>query len=205
MAEHDGTVELDREETGAGGQDSVDATGESKQVAGTSAPRVADAAREVSLGNLTIETLNRYLTAAADDRDAAEERSSQVITRFTRLTIAMMCLTMVIAGANVAMIIRQSGAAQPAAVAPPRPVETPTVLVQPAQTVPALSEQREPARPAEKIPLLGSPPSARARQTTAPILPRLARTTIAPPRSRPLLSARTVEDDSGESRPTERW
>jgi hypothetical protein len=56
-------------------------------------------------GNLTVETLNRYLAVAAEDREAAEERSAEVITRFTKLTIAMMCVTMVIAGANVAMII----------------------------------------------------------------------------------------------------
>ena len=123
-------------------------------------------------GQLTLETLNRYLAVAAEDREAAEDRSSQVIARFTKLAIAMMCVTMVIAGANVAMIIKQSSTPQPIVIAPP-PVETPAVVVQSAQPVipapaPAPLESVDPLpsplpppRPAAKIPLLGSPPAAR--------------------------------------------
>jgi hypothetical protein len=183
----------------------VDAAGEPKEVASPAAPPAAGEEREAISGSLTLETLNRYLAAAAEDRDAAEERSSQVIARFTKLTIAVMCLTMVIAGANVAMIIRQSNTVQPIVVAPPRRVETPPVLVQPAQPIlpaPVPSEPREPPRPAEKIPLLGSS-SPRVRQAPLPGPPRLART--ASPRPQALLSARSVEDDSRESGPVERW
>ena len=183
----------------------MDAAGEPKEVASPAAPPAAGEEREAISGSLTLETLNRYLAAAAEDRDAAEERSSQVIARFTKLTIAVMCLTMVIAGANVAMIIRQSNTVQPIVVAPGRRVETPPVLVQPAQPIlpaPVPSEPREPPRPAEKIPLLGSS-SPRVRQAPLPGPPRLART--ASPRPQALLSARSVEDDSRESGPVERW
>ena len=159
-------------------------------------------------GQLTVETLNRYLAAATEDREAAEARSSLVIARFTRLTIAMMCVTMVIAGANVAMILRMSSPAQPAAVAPPRPVEMPTVIVQPAQPVlpaPVPTESRESPRPPEKIPLLGSPPSSKARPAPAPGVTRLARTAPPPPRSQPLLLVRNGDHDAHESSSVERW
>jgi hypothetical protein len=184
----------------------VDAAGEPKEVASPAAPPAAGETREAISENLTLETLNRYLATAAEDRDAAEERSSQVIARFTKLTIAVMCLTMVIAGANVAMIIRQSNTVQPIVVAPPRPVETPTVLVQPAQPIlpaPVPTEPREPPRPAEKIPLLGSSPSTKVRQAPLPGPQRLVR--AASPRPQALLSARSVENDSRESGPVERW
>jgi hypothetical protein len=172
------------------------------------APSAADAAHEGISGDLTLETLNRYLAAAAEDRDAAEERSSQVIARFTKLTIAMMCLTMVIAGANVAMIIRQSSMVQPVVIAASRPVEMPTVLVQAAQPVlpaPTPSEPREPPPPAERVPLLGSSPSTRVRQAPVPGPPKLARATVPFPRSQPLLSARSVDNDSRGSAAVERW
>lgn len=161
-------------------------------------------------GQLTLEALHRYLEAAAVDREAAEDRSAQVIARFTKLTIAMMCVTMVIAGANVAMIFRQSGAVQPVAMAPPRPVETPAVIVQPAQPVlpapvPAPLESLDPARPAEKIPLLGSQPPTRPRPAPTSVPPRMARATPTPPRPQPLLSARNEENDARESGPVERW
>lgn len=168
----------------------------------------ADRDSGAASAQLTAETLNRYLAAATEDRDAAEERSSLVIARFTRLTIAMMCVTMVIAGANVAMILRMSSPAQPAAVASPRPVETPTVVVQPAQPVlpaPVPTESRESPPPPEKIPLLGSPPNSKDRQAPAAGGARLARTTTSPPRSQPLLSVRNVDHDARGSASVERW
>jgi hypothetical protein len=175
--------------------------------------RATEIPPEAVAGNLTVETLNRYLAVAAEDREAAEERSAEIIARFSKLTIAMMCVTMVIAGANVAMIIRQSSttqpqlsAAQPPAVALPRAVETPVVVAPAAPPVlptPVPPAQPEPPRTAEKIPLLGSPPSARARQTFAPVPPRFART--APPRPQPLLSARSVDNNPHESGTAERW
>jgi hypothetical protein len=162
-------------------------------------------------GQLTLEALDRYLAAAAEDREAAEDRSAQVIARFTKLTIAMMCVTMVIAGANVAMIFRQSSAVQPVVMAPPRPVETPTVVVQPAQPVvlpapvPAPLESLDPPRPAEKIPLLGSQPPTRPRPAPATIPPRMARAPLTLPRPQPLLSVRNMDNDGRESGPVERW
>jgi hypothetical protein len=157
-------------------------------------------------GQPTLDALNRYLAASAEDREAAEERSAQVIARFTKLAIAMMCVTMVIAGANVAMIIRQSRAPQPIVITPPPPVQPPTLVVQPSQPVlpaPAPLESIEPAPPAEKIQLLGSPPAARPRP--AAMAPRMARATITPPRSQPLLSVRNVDNDARETGAVERW
>ena len=173
-------------------------------------PHAADAA-DAPAGHVALETLDRYLAAAAQDREAAEERSTQIVDRFTKLTIAMMCVTMVIAGANVAMLVKQASAPRPVVVLPPRPVEAPTALVQPAQPVvlPAPAMPSEPALPLEKIekiekiPLLGSPPSARARRVPPPGPSKLART--APPRPLPLLSARNTDDDARESGPVERW
>ena len=169
---------------------------------------------------LTVETLNRYLAAAADDREAAEERSAQIITRFTKLTMAMLCVTMVIAGANVAMMFQRSSAAQPVVVMqPPPPVQPVAVIpVRPAETqatveppmspeaaAPVPAESKETAKPAEKIPLLGSPPAARPRPVPAAMAPRMARAPIAPPRPLPLLSVRNVDNDAREAGPVERW
>ena len=196
----------------------------------TDASPATDVVREAATESLTAEVLSRYLATAVADREAAEERSSKVITRFTKLTIAMMCLTTVVAGANLAMILRESNLAQPTATVLPRPTETLPIVAQPVQTVlptpppPAAQELAPPAEkvpllgspPAEKIPLLGSPPSEKMRllgsprstkdiQPPAPV--RVARPTIAPPRTHPLLSARTGEDedDSRKSGPVERW
>ena len=171
----------------------------------------ADGHNADTAGQLTLDALNRYLATAAEDREAAEERSAQVITRFTKLTIAMMCVTMVIAGANVAMIISQSSNPQPVVMAPP-PVETPTLVVQPAQPalpapapVPAPLESLDPPQPAAKIPLLGSPPTARPRPAPAAMAPRMARATIPPPRPQPLLSVRNTDNDARETGAVERW
>jgi len=213
MSQHDEPGEPERVSGETSGQDSPSAASESKETQGVVPLRATEIPPEAVAGNLTVETLNRYLAAAAEDREAAEERSAEIIARFSKLTVAMMCVTMVIAGANVAMIIRQSSttqpqlsAAQPPAVAPPRTVETPVVVAPAAPPVlptPMSPAQPESPRPAEKIPLLGSPPSARARQTFAPVPPRFART--APPRPQPLLSARSVDNNPHESGTAERW
>ena len=212
MSQRDDTVRLDGENGQASGQDSAEAIGDPEELASAEHPRPADVAPEAPARNLTVETLNRYLAVAAEDREAAEERSAEIIARFSKLTIAMMCVTMVIAGANVAMIIRQSSVARPVLVAPPRPMEAPTLVVQPVQPVlPATAQPmpteppREMVKPAENIPLLGSPPKTKDRWAPVPGPTRLARTPIAPPRSQPLLSARNVDDDSRDSSPVERW
>jgi hypothetical protein len=212
--------ERERDNGDASGHDPVDTVGESQEVASVDHARATEVIPDGLAANLTVDTLNRYLAVAAEDREAAEERSAEIIARFSKLAIAMMCVTMVIAGANVAMIIRQASVAQPqpgavqaqssvaqaAAAVLPRTVESPMVIVPPEPSVLPANLPPEPRvtpRPAEKIPLLGSPPRARAQQLFAPGPPRLART--APPRPAPLLSARTVEADSHESTAVERW
>ena len=166
---------------------------------------------ESPAGAIPAEALNRYLAAAAGDREAAEERSSQVIARFTKLTLAMMCLTTVIAIANVVMIVRQANVAQPptAALPPPRPPETPAPSAPPAESVSPRAvptESVECPQPAEKVPLLGSPPPARVRPATTPTSQQLARATTVQPHPRSLLTAKSDEGDEGdESGQVERW
>ena len=187
-------------------------------------PQETQLDRGDAAGRVTLETLNRYLAEAAEDREAAEERSAQVIERFSKLSIAMMCVTMVIAGANVAMLVHTSTAARPVVVtplpstpavlpapvapAPPRPVEAASALepISPQVTpAPAPMESRESARPAEKIPLLGTPSTTRRRPIPAAIRPRMVRAVAPVPRPQPLLSVRNVDDDPSESAPVERW
>jgi hypothetical protein len=139
---------------------SMNTVGEPTEAAGEVDPSLAMEVPPVAqTENLAMETLNRYLEVAAEDREAAEERSSKVVARFTKLTIAMMCLTTVIAVANVAMIIRQSSTTPPATVASPHRIELPPVLAQPAQPIlPPPPVSHDVVLPAEKILLLGSLP-----------------------------------------------
>ena len=203
---------------GVFGRNSSDSVAEPKEATGDeNCSPSAEVAHESQGENLALETLNRYIAAATEDREAAEDRSSQVITRFTKLTIAMLCLTTVIAVANVAMIVRQSSAAQPAMVALPHPAQPPAVLVPPTPpALPAPSESRESTRPPEHIPLLGSPPAEKIpllgspsskKAKPAPELPRVYRATNMQPhlRPQPLLSARDDGEDSRGSGPAERW
>jgi hypothetical protein len=192
----------------------------------------ADVPREAATEPLTAEVLGRYLATAVEDREAAEERSSKVISHFTKLTIAMMGVTTVVAGANLIMILREPSVAPPATVVVSRPSETPPVVAPPVHpALPALpvlptsppSEAQETARPtakppvpgfppAEKIPLLGSPPSEKLqllgspRNTRAsqPAPVRMAHPATTQTRPHPLLSARTDDEDS-KADPVERW
>jgi hypothetical protein len=201
--------------------------------AATEPSPAADYPRQAATEPLTAEVLSRYLATAVEDREAAEERSSKVISRFTKLTVAMMGVTTVVAGANLIMILREPSVALPATVMVSRPSETPPAVaptVPPAVPVlPALpasppSEAQETAHPAakppvpsfppaEKIPLLGSPPSEKLqllgspRNTRAsqPAPVRMARPATTQTRPHPLLSARTEEDEDSKSGPVERW
>jgi hypothetical protein len=159
--------------------------------AATEPSPAASVPHEAAKETLTAEVLGRYLATAVEDREAAEERSSKVIARFTKLTIAMMGLTTVVAGANLIMILREPSAAPPATLVVSRPIETQPVVAQPAHpalpALPALpvlptappSEAQGTVRPAdeiplpgfppaEKIPLLGSPPSEKLQLLGSP-------------------------------------
>ena len=189
-------------------------------VADASTPARTDAATsgsvasdDVTLARITARTLERYLAAAESDREAAEERADRAVARFARLTTAMVALTMVIAGANVVMMLRQSSASQPVVIAPPS-VAPPAVAVPPAPPAPSpppVPAQAEPAKAtpapaAEKIHLLGKPlDQAIAARAAAPAQPHLARATIKPAPLKPMLPSRTQAISLEEADRAERW
>jgi hypothetical protein len=126
---------------------------------------------ESAPGNLTKELLDKFLAVAAEERRAAEERTSEIIVRFSKLITVMTCMTMVIVGMSVAVIINQSRSSRTAAL--PRPLEPTPVLVPPIpplapdKTTPALPPPPPPA--AAETPTTGkglppfSPPPAEVR------------------------------------------
>ena len=90
--------------------------------------RIADAGadqHEEAKANVKAEVLDRFL-AAAEERDASQQHTAGMVARYFKLTLAMVCLNVVIAGASVAMLFRHSGetrtvvvASAPAPVLPP--------------------------------------------------------------------------------------
>jgi hypothetical protein len=201
----------------------VDTVGELKNVAGAGQSRSTDPVHEAIAGNIAMEILERYLAAAAEERRAADERASEVIVRFSKLITAMVCMTMVIAGATLAMIFRQSSNARPSPAELSQPVGKPAVIAQQPQPVvsplPAAQASPESLVPAKASPLLERPPEPETKQAPAPPRPRLARRTIAKPQPQPqpqsgpesqpepqpLLSAESEEHDSEKPGPTELW
>jgi hypothetical protein len=98
----------------------------------------ADGNEDEAKESPTLESLQQYLAAQAEERDAAAERTQNVLARFFKVAIVIVCLNVVIAGANVAMIaIRPSS---PPALPPPAP---------------AAAVMAEPARPVAVPPILG--------------------------------------------------
>jgi|GEM_PF-4532313 len=186
---------------------------------------------EVPVARITARTLERYLATAELDREAAEERADRTILRFTRLTTAMVGVTMLIAGVNVAMMFRQSNVPQPAVLAPPvavvPPAAPPVPVVPPAlrpvivQPTPPAPPPPAPARPArleparatpapapERIRLLGKPHEQATARASAPVQDHLARAAIkpAPFRQTPTVaSAGSPAIELAETSRVERW
>jgi hypothetical protein len=108
-------------------------------------PESAALAGDEGKGALTLESFQRYLDTEAQAREATAQRNLGVITRFFRIAAVLVCLNMVIAGANVAMIATRSGGsrsappASPAATATPAPTPptSPLATSAPALTPPA--------------------------------------------------------------------
>lgn len=81
----------------------------------------AQSDRSPSGAPLTLDALKSYLEAESEDRWAAEERAQSLLARLFKLAIAMVCLNVVIAGANVAMIALRPSAHPIVVPAPPAP------------------------------------------------------------------------------------
>jgi hypothetical protein len=184
-----------------------------------SLPTAEAAAAEAKPDVLTRESFNRYLAVEAEEREASLQRTSVFLSRYFKLTLAMACLNMVVAGVSVALLFSFSSnlktvvvtaAAATPVVAAPAPAPVPVAApVAPASAAPVMPETVPPAAsppPAApvKLQLLGEPrPAAAKHSATAQRLPHPG-VKPAPARSR------TIEADDDESptlasRTTERW
>jgi len=195
--------------------------------------RIADAEADLpreAKANVEAEALDRFL-AAAEERDASQQHTAGMVARYFKLTLAMVCLNVVIAGASVAMLFRHSGETRTVVVAPaPAPVLPPAAPIagSPLATSAAATVVEVPAPaastglpwispPAEKVQLLGrpapqrrTPPLARpasavASSSYAPETPYPAHAAPMPARTTPVFSARITDHDRDDPHPTERW
>ena len=169
---------------------------------------------------LTVETLSRYLAAEVSEREAVEERTTTVLARYFKLTFAMGCLNMVVAGVSVALLFSYSSnlktivAAQPAAAAlpapaaPPPPLEQARASLQPVIPPPSPPPPVAPplvAQPPAKVPLLGQPAAPRRAPTAG--VARSPRIAAKPMQTKPTPAAASADEEGSAhpSRPTERW
>jgi hypothetical protein len=196
--------------------------------------RIADAdtdQHEEAKADVKAEVLRRFLAAEAEEREASEQRTAGMFARYFKLTVAMVCLNVVIAGASVAILFRHSGETRTVVVAPaPAPVLPPAapIAASPPATSPAATVVEVPAAaastalprtspPAEKIQLLGRPAPQRraplyarpagaiASSSYAPEAPYPVRAAPIPTKATPVFSARIANHDRDDPRPTERW
>jgi hypothetical protein len=174
-----------------------------------------------------LETLQQSLATLAEDRDASAERTQGIVARFFKVAIAIVCLNVVIAGANIAMILFRTESAPAAPVPPPvaalpqapAPTEPQvpaaedhlsdeTASPKPQSTVPPAPEK--PATPPateRRIPLLGAPSSTKAVspvRTAAILAVRPAHSVARAVVTKPYLAAEENADDLALARP-ERW
>ena len=206
MSRRSGTAKTAGEASDARDEDIVDAVRGAEGMAGSEGATTTTCAPEPAAGVLTAEALERFLAAAEADREAAAEREAQILARFTKLTVAMVCLTLVVAAANVTMILRQPRAAQPSMVEAPRPAEPVAATTLPVSPVPpppvsAKPTSEEPAQAPTRIPLLGRPLKAWSEPAPA----RFARATIKPNRPQPMLAGGNEESVPERISHVERW
>ena len=175
----------------------------------------------------SVDQLQRCLTEEADRREVAGQRIETIFVRVFRVMLVMVCLNMVIAGANVAMIATRSSASRQATSPPPTqsvsaaPIAgattqpapaVPQVVANPpapAPTPPATEAPAlaliQPASADKKVRLLGplasssrpGPVLAR-RQTRAPVKPRGVALGFP-------VADEDYETDDAPSGPVERW
>lgn len=163
-----------------------------------------------------------------DDREDREQHTVGLVARYFKLTLAMVCLNVVVAGANVAMLFRQSSeprtilvpqpapsATQPTMAAEPKPLAPPVAPVAPPVLLPVESSSEAPSqvpllgKEPVKVPLLGKPVVApRPRTNIAPASDRPAVRVVASlPRTKPAIASHTADAEElpEGSRLAERW
>lgn len=109
---------------------------------------------------ISAETLDRMLAAEAADREVSEHRTADMVGRYFKLTLAMVCANMVVAGANVAMLLRRPPETRTIVTMPaPAPAPAPATVAIPSVPVvaPPPVVVPPPVAPAPSVPLLGSP------------------------------------------------
>jgi hypothetical protein len=162
------------------------------------------------------ESFNRFLAVEAEEREASEERTSTILARYFKLTLAMACLNMVVAGVSVALLFSFSTSLKTvvvtAAAAPVVAVPTPAPAppqVAPAPAPPVETDAVAPvAAPAPaKMHLLGEPLPAAPKRAVATPLVRTPRPAVKPASAKPRMIATDADDESPTlaSRATERW
>ena len=177
--------------------------------------------------------LGPWLASEAARRAASEERTADTLGRYFKATVAILCLNMVVGGANVAVSFMNAGEPRTVVVTQPAPTAgsqaTPASAPSLSGTVPAAtnpsSQASTPTTPTTpplaatpppspvpllgKVPRFGKPGEPDARPSRSPAVTRPARTVTAPARIRPP----TVTDEAVEGEPdpepshlaAERW
>lgn len=120
---------------------------------------------------LSPEALQQYLAALAEDRDASVERTEGILARFFKVAIVMVCLNVVIAGANVVMILIRPRTVAAAAPVPTPPVATPYAEPPTPAAIPVLAT---PAPAVAPIPAAETPGSSTAAQPAVSAKPAMA-------------------------------
>lgn len=128
---------------------------------------------------ITAESLARHLAAEALLRDSSEERTTSVIRRYFRLTLALAGINVLVAGTTMAVLWSRSGkvpeagakvsapAAQPKPEIPyptPAPAPTPVPTVVPVPSAPVLKVLPLPAPSSKRE---GVAPAPRPRRSAA--------------------------------------
>jgi hypothetical protein len=187
-----------------------------------------DAPGDRQHGNALEGAFGSWLASEASRRAASEQWTAETLGRYFKVTVAILCLNMVVGGANVAVSFMHAGEPRTVVVtqpAPAAPAPAPAVSgAVPAAAAPSshasapLSPATPPtskpaARPIPllgKVPLLGKPAKeAAARPSLAPVPTRPARAVTAPARIRPPVAPKEIADEEPEPEPShlaaERW
>ena len=166
---------------------------------------------------LTGETLERRLAAEVAAREVSEQRTTDVLARYFKVTLVMVGLNMLVAGASVATLIKFATtthtvvvtAPPPPAPVPPPAVEKPPAGEKPAPPPAAALAGPGPAAPSSpaKLQLLGGPPLPAGKPAAKPSPARSARAPVMPaPKRLVTFAEKTPEAAAPEpSRLTERW
>lgn len=172
-----------------------------------------DGASDASQHDMPFEAeLGPWLAAEAARRAASETRSAETLARYFKATVAILCLNMVVGGANVAVSFMNAGETRTVVVAPPAPMgsqttpapaaSTPSAEASPQATAPVTTPPPSAIPLLGKEPLLGKPDRPEARPSRPPAVTR-------PARSRPPAAEEEVVEEEPAPKPShlaaERW